>query len=183
MIYFRFPSPTKNIPAVQSPPACSQIGSRTSCNVLKANAFFLSFCLSFCLRLFLNVCLFFFFFSLSISYFKSKNFLLLFLFPTLKAITFYLTLSFSLFVYWKQKLFSSLFLFLTLKHKLSILSACLSVHPFCSSLFFSSSNHTAMLGSKPLQYKMGLQVLFLSRLCFFFLLRRSSNDRALHPIK
>ena len=111
------------------------------------------------------------------------SFFSLFLFLTLKAITFYLTLSFSLFVYWKQKLFSSLFLFLTLKHKLSILSACLSVHPFCSSLFFSSSNHTAMLGSKPLQYKMGLQVLFLSRLCFFLLLRRSSKDRALHPIK
>ncbi len=54
----------------------------------------LSFCLSFCLRLFLNVWMsVFLFFSLSISYFKSKNFL--FLFPTLKAITFYLTLSFS----------------------------------------------------------------------------------------
>lgn len=145
-------------------------------------SFFLFVSLFVCVSFWMSAC-FSFFFSLSISYFKSKNFLLLFLFPTLKAITFYLTLSFSLFVYWKQKLFSSLFLFLTLKHKLSILSACLSVHPFCSSLFFSSSNHTAMLGSKPLQYKMGLQVLFLSRLCFFLLLRRSSKDRALHPIK
>ena len=56
---------------------------------------FLSFCRSFCLRLFLSASL-----SECLSFFFS-----LFLFLTLKAITFYLTLSFLLFSYWNKNFF------------------------------------------------------------------------------